>query len=97
MLLILTLFLMKKIEDISVYPKFIGKHYHAFKKGLVESKWVKIPTEIGFCFTLTNDARPLFLNVIPATIQYDSAVDTERERDLEEIRKIIVKKKFLIK
>ena len=79
-------------QALSVYPKFIGKHYHAFKKGLVESKWVKIPTEIGFCFTLTNDARPLFLNVIPATIQYDSAVDTERERDLEEIRKIIVQK-----
>ena len=34
----------------------------------------------------------MFLNVIPATIQYDDAVETERERDLEEIRKIIVQK-----
>jgi hypothetical protein len=34
----------------------------------------------------------LFLNVIPATIQYDEALDNERERELEEIRKIIVQK-----
>ncbi|MBQ6628072.1 MAG: hypothetical protein IJH65_04570 [Methanobrevibacter sp.] len=38
------------------------------------------------------EAVPLFLNVIPATMQYDDTVDTERERDLEEIRKIIVQK-----
>ena len=34
----------------------------------------------------------MFLTVIPATIQYDDAVETERERELEEIRKIIVQK-----
>ena len=32
------------------------------------------------------------MSVIPATIQYDEAVDNERERELEEIRKIIVQK-----
>ena len=34
----------------------------------------------------------LFSYVIPAAINYDDAVETERERDLEEIRKIIVQK-----
>jgi hypothetical protein len=33
---------------------------------------------------------PLFLDVIPATLQYEDAVDNEQERELEEIRKIIV-------
>jgi hypothetical protein len=32
------------------------------------------------------------LDVIPATIDYDEAVETNKERDLEEIRKIIVQK-----
>ena len=32
------------------------------------------------------------MNVIPATIEYDEAVATQRERDAEEIRKIIVQK-----
>ena len=45
-----------------------------------------------FCFPFFDDGRPLFLNVIPATVQYDDAVETERERELEEIRKIIVQK-----
>lgn len=79
-------------KALLVYPKFVSKHYQAYKKGLTNSSWIKIPTEIGVCFYITEDERPLFLNVIPATIQYDSAVDTERERDLEEIRKIIVQK-----
>jgi hypothetical protein len=34
----------------------------------------------------------MFLNVIPAAIDYDSAVETEKERELDEIRKIIVQK-----
>jgi hypothetical protein len=54
--------------------------------------WVKIPTDIGFCFPFSDDGRPLFLDLIPAVMDYDEAVDINRERDLEEIRKIIVQK-----
>lgn len=79
-------------QALKAYPSFISKHYHQYRKNHAKSPWVKIPTEIGFSFSVTGDNRPFFLNVIPATIQYDSAVDTERERDLEEIRKIIVQK-----
>lgn len=35
---------------------------------------------------------PPFLNIIPAIVQYEESVDTERERDLDEIRKILVQK-----
>lgn len=78
-------------EALAVYPKVISNHYKKYVKGKVKNYWVKVPSDIGICFPLF-DGRPLFLNVIPATIQYDEAVDTERERDLEEIRKIIVQK-----
>ena len=50
-----------------------------------------IPKEIGVCFPFF-DGRPLLLNIIPATIDYDEAVAAEREREAEEIRKIIVQK-----
>ena len=53
---------------------------------------MKIPTDIGFCFSFFDDGRPLFLDVIPAVMDYDAAVDVNKERDLEEIRKIIVQK-----
>jgi hypothetical protein len=50
-----------------------------------------VPSEIAICFPLLS-GRPPFLSVIPATIDYDEAVITDHERDLEEIRKIIVQK-----
>lgn len=79
-------------EALASYPKVISSWFRKYKDGKVASSWVKIPPEMGICFPFFDDGRPLFLNVIPATIQYDDAVDTERERELEEIRKIIVQK-----
>ena len=73
------------------YPKIVQKAWKEFSKGKRKSKWLIIPKEIGVCFPFF-DGRPLFLNVIPATIEYDEAVATQRERDAEEIRKIIVQK-----
>lgn len=77
---------------LRTYPKIIADHFRKYDKGKAKSKWVILPAEIGVCFQLTEDGRPFFLNVIPATIQYDDAVDTEREKELEEIRKILVQK-----
>lgn len=79
-------------QALKVYPKIVSDHYNRYKKGQVKTYWVKIPTDIGFCFSFFDDNRPLFLDLIPAAIAYDDAVDINRERDLEEIRKIIVQK-----
>lgn len=76
---------------LEVYPKVIKRHYARYTKNKVKTPWVIIPSDIGVCFPLL-DGRPMFLNVIPATIQYDEAVETEREREKEEIKKIIVQK-----
>lgn len=79
-------------QALKVYPKVIADHYRRWVKGQVKTPWVKIPTDIGFCFPFTEDGRPLFLDLITATLDYDVAVDVNKERDLEEIRKIIVQK-----
>lgn len=76
---------------LKVYPNVVSNAYRKYMKGKKTSRWVFIPSDIGICFPML-DGRPIFLNVIPATIDYDQAVDTERERDLEEIKKIIVQK-----
>ena len=78
---------------LKVYPKVITSYYRKWVKGTVSKNdpWIIIPAKIGVCFQLF-DGRPFFLSVIPAAINYDNAVETERERDLEEIRKIIVQK-----
>lgn len=77
---------------LSTYPDIVRKHWRRWKKNGELSSWVRLPAEIGICFTFFEIGGPLFLDVIPATIQYEDAVDTERDRELEEIRKIIVQK-----
>ena len=79
-------------QALKAYPKVVSDHYNRYHRGVTNTYWVKIPTDIGFCFSFFDDSRPLFLDVIPASIDYDDAVDLNKERDLEEIRKIIVQK-----
>ena len=74
---------------LKLYPKEVVNHYRRYKKGKVKSVWVFIPAEMGICMPFF-DGRPMFLNIIPAAIDYDQAKDVNRERDLEEIRKILV-------
>ena len=75
---------------LTVYPKSVANWYRRYKLGKVK-KWVFIPAEMGICLPFL-DGRPMFLNIIPAAIEYDQARDINKERDLEEIRKIIVQK-----
>lgn len=74
------------------YPKEIAKAYRKYKNGKLKSKWVFIDSTISLCFSFFEIPTPLFLGMIPSTMDYDEAVDTEKERDLEEIRKILVQK-----
>ena len=79
-------------KALAAYPKIISQYYKKWAKAKDKiSCWCMVPAPTGICFVLF-DGHPLFLNVIPATIQYDDAVETEREREIEEIRKIIVQK-----
>ena len=81
----------QRAAALAAYPKIVQKAWKELSRGKRKSKWLIIPKELGVCFPFF-DGRPLFLNIIPATIEYDEAVATQRERDAEEIRKIIVQK-----
>lgn len=76
---------------ISAYPKVIAKAYKEWDNQKRSSSWFIVPSDIAICFPLLGGIPP-FLSVIPASIDYDEAVITERERDQEEIKKIIVQK-----
>ena len=80
----------KKIA-LNTYPKIIRKAYDSWSKGKLTDNWFLVPSEIGICFPFF-DGRPLFLSVIPKTLEYDATVALEQERNNEEIRKIIVQK-----
>lgn len=76
---------------MSVYPKEIVNWYKKYKAGKVTNQWCFVTPGVGICISIL-DATPMFLNIIPAAIEYDEAKDINKERDLEEIRKIIVQK-----
>lgn len=77
-----------KKRVLKTYPKEIQSAYRKYRDGKGE-KWFVIPTNISLCFQLF-DGRPPFLNIIPATLNYDIAVENEKAREVEEIKKIIV-------
>lgn len=80
-----------KKAALAAFPDFIVSAYRKWNKGKLPDKWVIIPAEMSVCFPFL-DGRPFFLNIIPSTIKYDQAVETEQEREQEEIKKILVQK-----
>ena len=82
-----------KSKDLQVtlesYPEFVSKAYKKWKNGKRDTGWILIPPDMGICFPLL-DGTPLFLSTIPAIIRYEDGLDIEKERDLDETRKIIV-------
>ena len=82
-------------ETLKAYPKIVSDYYKAYrgekKRKTIESSWLTIPTDIGVCFSIVG-SRPIFLDIIPATIRYDNAIDRQEDAELEEIKKIIVQK-----
>ena len=80
-----------KEQALASYPKFIRDAYKKWQKQKSSNSWLIIPSDIGICFPFF-DGRPLFLSVIPASLEYDDAIQTKRDRDAEEIRKILVQK-----
>lgn len=71
------------------FPKCFAKAYKEFENG--GNPWFFIPTNISVYFSFL-DGRPAFLDIIPATIYYDTAIANELDREAEEIKKIIVQK-----
>ena len=78
-----------KKKALAAYPKEVVNWYRRFKARKTNDPWCYISPGVGFCMSLIDD-RPIFLNIIIAELEYDEAKDINKERDLEEMRKILV-------
>ena len=76
-------------KALAAYPANVVNWYKRWKARKVKSPWCYISTSVGICMSLI-DERPVFLNIIAAELEYDEAKDINKERDLEEIRKVLV-------
>ena len=77
-------------KALNAYPKEVANWYRRYRARKVKSPWCYLSGDVGICISLLDSAAPMFLNIIPAAIEYDRAKELNRERDLEEIRKILV-------
>ena len=76
-------------KALAAYPANVVNWYRRWKARKTKSPWCYISTSVGICMSLI-DERPVFLNIIAAELEYEDAKDINKERDLEEIRKILV-------
>ena len=76
-------------KALAAYPANVVNWYKRWKARKVKSPWCYISTSVGICMSLI-DERPVFLNIIAAELEYEDAKDINKERDLEEIRKILI-------
>ena len=76
-------------KALAAYPANVVNWYRRWKARKTKSPWCYISTSVGICMSLI-DERPVFLNIIAAELEYEDAKEINRERDLEEIRKILV-------
>ena len=74
------------------FPEEISELYRQWKSvGDRQDSYYLLNTENTIYFNFFDDS-PFFLSVIPATIEYDQAVEVEQARALDEIRKLIIQK-----
>ena len=76
-------------KALAVYPREVVNWYRRYKANKETNPWCYISTDVGICMSLVDD-KPIFLKIISAELEYDDAKDLNRERDLEEIRKVLV-------
>ena len=79
----------KKEECLKTFPKEIQKAYKAYGKG--GTKWCLLKPGAGIHFCLYEE-RPFMLNVIPAIIDFEEYKEIEKEKDAQELKKLLVQK-----
>lgn len=82
-----------KLNVLNAYPQVIVDYYTNYRQNIGNySKWMIIPSEIAACFSFFENGVPLFLDIIPDIMEYRNDIQIDREKSIEEIRKIIVQK-----
>lgn len=79
-----------KAKALDAYPKILQRAYFKYLKD-TNARWFTIPSDMGICFPLF-DGKPLLLNVLPAAIDFEEYVAIEKQRDLTELKKILIQK-----
>lgn len=78
----------KRDECLANFPSDVKKAYNSYKNKNT-SKWYMLDPGIGIHFCLYEE-RPFMLNVIPAIIDFNEYKKIEKDKDTQELKKILV-------
>lgn len=77
---------------LKAYPREIQLAWKKYSNGKLTNPWIVVSSIPVLYFSFNSKGIPPFANTVLHAMKYDQAVDTEREKELDEIRKIIVQK-----
>ena len=76
---------------LAIYPQYIQEQYALLENGTLADPWIKISSDSGICFPSFGN-QPLFLSIIPSIYNFEDYTGLEKERDADEIKKLIIQK-----
>jgi hypothetical protein len=79
-----------RVECLKTFPRDVKTAYNAFKNKNA-TKWFSFPVGTGVYFSLYEE-RPFMLNIIPAILDFNEYREIEKEKDKQELKKILVNK-----
>lgn len=80
----------KRDDCLSTFPNDVRKAYNSYKNRNGK-KWYMIDSDLGIHFCLYEE-RPFMLNVIPSIIDFEEYKEIEKDKDLQELKKILIQK-----
>ena len=80
----------KRDQCLKSFPREVIKAYNSYKNKN-NNKWCLLEPGTGIHFCLYEE-RPFMLNTIPAIIDFEEYKEIEKEKDTQELKKILVQK-----
>lgn len=80
----------KRDDCLATFPNDVRKAYNSYKNK-DGKKWYMIDADLGIHFCLYEE-RPFMLNVIPSIIDFEEYKEIEKDKDLQELKKILIQK-----
>lgn len=81
----------ERLATLATYPQYIQEQFALLENGTLADPWIKISSDSGICFPSFGN-QPLFLSVIPSIYNFEEYTELEKERDANEIKKLIIQK-----
>ena len=85
-----------KANVLKSFPKEVRNAYNKYKAGTLEVEttgaWIQLDPDYATVFRMNETERPFFISVIPDIIDLANRKDSEDQKDLQELYKMLVQK-----